>query len=252
MKTGIQVSSFKPVLTNEAQVKNAFAQMKAMGCQYVQLQWIDPSVPIELIAACLKETGIQAVSVQDFYEVVRQNRQYYVDLNAQTGGKWMCVSRIPDRLKSREGLSTYVQELRALQRELDPYGQKLCYHAVSADFAPLDGIDPVAYLLDAMPELSICADLYHINKVGLDMQQWIRRYAGRVCMVHFKDAQTANGTEQLVPAGQGDINWTGVVSACAQAGVEYAFVEQERWTRDPFVCLKEALDWLDDQLKACA
>lgn len=248
MKTGIQVSSLKPVLTTEAEVKTAFEKMKAMGCKWVQLQWIHPSVPVEHIAACLQETGIQSVSVQDFYEVIRQNRQYYIDLNAKTGGTWMCVSRIPDRLKTREGLDAYVAELRAFQQELDAYGQKLCFHAVSADFAPIDGLDPVGYLLESMPELAICADLYHVNKVGLDMASWLRRYAGRVCMVHFKDKQGIGESEQLVPAGQGDTDWTGVASACVETGVEYGFVEQERWTRDPFDCMKEALDWLDEQV----
>ncbi|MBR6571659.1 MAG: sugar phosphate isomerase/epimerase [Clostridia bacterium] len=249
MKTGIQVSSLKPVLTTEQEVKTAFEKMKAMGCQYVQLQWIDPLVPIGVIADCLQETGIQSVSVQDFYETIRQNKAYYVELNARTGGKWMCVSRIPERLKTRSGLDEYVRELRSFQKELDEVGQQLCFHAVSADFAPIDGIDPVAYLFDAMPELAICADLYHLNKVGIEMNAWLHRYAGRVVMAHFKDKTGFGEQEQLVPAGQGDTDWTDVAVTCRETGVQYGFVEQERWTRDPFDCMKEALSWLDGQLK---
>ncbi len=245
MKTGIQVSSLKPVLTTEAEVKTAFEKMKSMGCQWVQLQWIDPSVSVEFIVQCLKETGIRSVSVQDFYEVIRQNKRYYIDLNGLTGGRWMCVSRIPDRLKSREGLDAYVGELRAFQQELDAYGQKLCFHAVAADFALIDELNPVEYLLDAMPEMAICVDLYHVNKVGLDMNEWLRRYAGRVCMVHFKDE--ADG--QLVPAGQGATDWTDVAQTCVETGVEYGFVEQEKWTRDPFDCMQEAMEWLNGQLQ---
>lgn len=248
MKTGIQVSSLKPVLTSEAEVQAAFDKMKAMGCRWVQLQWIDPGVPIDFIANCLRRTGIRSVSVQDFYEVIRQNKPYYIDLNAQTGGVWMCVSRIPDRLKTRAGLDEYAKELCAFQQELDAYGQRLCFHAVAADFAPIDGLNPVAYLLETMPELAVCADLYHVNKVGLDMNEWLRRYAGRICMVHFKDRQVLAGGERLVPAGQGDTDWTGVVSACVEAGVTYGFVEQESWDRDPFDCMKEALDWVNGQL----
>ena len=245
MKTGIQVSSFKPVLTNEAEVKTAFEKMKAMGCEWVQLQWIDPSVSIEWIAQCMQETGIRSVSVQDFYEIIRQNKTYYIDLNEKTGGTWMCVSRIPDRLKTRGGLDAYVQELRDFQKELDVYGQKLCFHAVAADFTPIDGIDPVEYLLDAMPEMAICADLYHVNKVGLDMNAWLKRYAGRICMVHFKDER--NG--QLVPCGTGEADWTDVVRTCEENGVAYGFAEQERWDGDPFECLQQAMDWVKKQQK---
>jgi len=248
MKTGIQVSSFKPVLTTEAEVKTAFDHMKAMGCQWVQLQWIDPAVSIDFIADCLQNTGIRSVSVQDFYEVIRQNKPYYMELNARTGGVWMCVSRVPERLKTRAGLDEYVKELRAFQQELEACGQKLCFHAVGMDFTPIDGIDPVAYLLDAMPELAICVDFYNIRKAGHDPLAYLQRYAGRVCMVHFKDSAVIEGMEQLVPAGQGDTDWTGVAKACKEAGVEYGFVEQERWLRDPFDCMKEALDWLNAEV----
>lgn len=244
METGVQISSFKPILLTEAQVQTALDRIKAMGCDTVQLQWIDRSVPIGAIAAALETAGLRSVSVQDFYEVIRQDPEYYIGLNRATGGEWMCVSRIPDRLKTPAGLDEYVAELREFQEKLDHYGQKLCFHPVSGDFTPIGGMDPVEYLLEAMPELAVCADLYHLNKCR-DMAAWLRRYAGRVCMVHFKEGKKMpDGTEALVPAGQGDMDWTGVVEACLETGVSYAFVEQERWQGDPFDRIAEALTWL--------
>lgn len=247
MKIGIQVSSLKPLLLTEAQVKDAFAKMRALDCRTVQLQWIDPSVPREVIACALRENGMESVSVQDFYETVLDNFLHYVNLNAITGGGWLCVSRIPERLKSREGLDGFAAELRGMQRKLDPFGQRLCFHPVTADFTAVPGIHAVDYLMEAMPELSLCLDLYHLNRCCGDMPGYLRRYAGRVCMVHFKDSRG----ECLVPAGQGDTVWTGVADACLDAGVSYAFVEQEHWQRDPYTCLKEAMDWLRGEMVAC-
>ena len=114
MKIGIQVSSLKPLLLTEEQVRQAFCKMKALGCNVVQLQWIDPSVSIDSIAQALRDSGIDSVSVQDFYESVLQNFEYYAQLNSATGGTWLCVSRIPERLKSPQGLDAYIQELRDL------------------------------------------------------------------------------------------------------------------------------------------
>ena len=244
MQLGIQVSSLKPLLLTEEQTCEAFQKIAALGCKTVQLQWIDPSVPIPAIARFLSDCGITSVSVQDFTHLVRQNLDYYVNLNAQTHAPWLCISRIPDHLKSPSGLDVYIAELRALQTRLDPMGQRICFHPVSADFTAVPGMNAVEYLFDHMPELAICLDLYHLNRNCTDMPAFIRRYAGRICMVHFKDALG----DTLVPAGQGDTDWTGVVAACLDAGVPYAFVEQERWTRDPYDCLAEALTWLRRQL----
>ena len=244
MENGIQVSSLKPLLLTAEQVRQAFSRLKDLGCKTVQLQWIDPSVPPEVIAQALRENQIRSVSVQDFYDLVLENLDYYTRLNAATGGEWLCVSRIPDRLKSSEGLDVYISELRALQEALTPLGQKLCFHPVSGDFSAVPGRNAVEYLLQRMPELDLCLDLYHLNRSCPDMPAFIRRFGSRICMVHFKDAVG----DALVPAGQGDTNWNGVVKACLEAGVPYAFVEQERWTKDPYDCLKEAMSWLDLEL----
>lgn len=239
MNIGIQVSSLKPLLLTEEQVQQGFRKMKVLGCNVVQLQWIDPSVSIDSIAQALRNNGIDSVSVQDFYESVLQNFEYYAMLNSATGGTWLCVSRIPDRLKSLHGLDAYIEELREMQKKLDSLGQKLCFHPVSADFTAVPGMNAVEYLLEHMPELTLCLDLYHLNRNCSDMPAFIRRWGNRICMVHFKDAIG----DTLVPTGQGDTDWTRVVEACLEVGVPYAFVEQERWANDPFECLKEALDW---------
>lgn len=245
MENGIQVSSLKPLLLTDEQVQEAFYKMKELGCMAVQLQWIDPSVSAEHVAQTLRDSGMVSVSVQDFYDLILSNLEYYTRLNAATGGTWLCVSRIPERLKSPEGLELYIAELRDMQKKLDPLGQRLCFHPVSADFTAIPGRNAVDYLLEHMPELEICLDLYHLNRNCPDMPGFIRRYGSRICMVHFKDAIG----DTLVPAGQGDTDWSGVVRACLETGVPYAFVEQERWNRDPYLCLKEAMDWLDQEIQ---
>ena len=245
MKTGIQVSSLKPLLGTPEQVHIAFDKMAALGCRSVQLQWIDPSVAPEVIGAEVKRTGMESVGTQDFYDKVRADLNYYVNLNKETCGPWLTVSRIPERCKSREGLDVFVRELRQLQEYLAPLGQKLCLHPVTADYTALPGFDAVGYLMEQLPELTLCLDLFHLNRNCDDMPAFIRRYSGRIPMVHFKDAD-AQG--KLVPAGSGIVRWQGVMEACLEAGVEYGFAEQETWDTDPYQCLSRALVWIESQM----
>ena len=244
MKTGIQISSLKPLLTNPERVTAAFEKMASLGCRYGQLQWIDPSVPIAHIAETMAKTRMESLGTQDFYVTVAENFEYYVNLNTATKGIWLTVSRIPERCKSREGLDVFAAELTALQQRLAPLGQRVCFHPVTADYTAVPGISAVEYLLEKLPWLELCLDLFHLDKNVSDMPGFIRRYAGRIPMAHFKDHR--DGT--LVPAGQGQVRWEGVVRACLDAGVSYALAEQETWDRDPYLCLEEALDWLHGQI----
>lgn len=243
MKTGIQLSSLRPLLTGEEALLDALTRLRDMGCDFVQLQWIDRRVSISAIQEGLRRAGIKSVSVQDLFQAVQAEPDYYLRLNQETGGTWLCVSRIPKEYRTREGLKAFVRELSNLSRKAEQLGQRLCFHPVRDDFHCVDGIDPVAYLLEEMPELKIAADLYHLSRER-DMKLWLRQYAGRVCMVHFKDA---DGDNQLVPPGQGVTDWAGIPALCSQIGVAYAFVEQEQWQGDPFLAMKDGLDWLNQQ-----
>lgn len=243
MELGIQVSSLKPLLNTPEQVDQVFARMAQMGCRWVQLQWIDPAVSPEDIAAALNRHGLCSVSVQDFCTSIRETLEYYVNLNQRTGGRWLCVSRIPEEYKSPQGLAAFALELDALNEKISPLGQQVCFHPVSADFQAVPELDAVEFLLEKLPWMPLCLDLYHLNRCCGDMPGYIRRHAGRICMVHFKDSRDGH----LVPAGRGDTPWEGVAQACRDAGVEYAFVEQETWDGDPFQCLQEALGWLKQQ-----
>lgn len=244
MQTGIQISSLKPLLGSEAQVREAFFQVAALGCSVVQLQWVHPAVSPEEIAAALNDAGLRSVSVQDTFDAVRSNPEYYFRLNALTGGQWLCVSRVPEEMKSPAGLRQYAGEIHALMEEAREWGQRVCFHPVAGDYAPIGGVCPVDYLLEQLPDLRLCLDLFHLHKAGYPMPAWIQAHGESIEMVHFKDEKG----NDLCPAGQGDICWNGVVNVCLKAGISYAFVEQEAWDRSPYACLSEALAWLNNEI----
>ena len=246
MKIGVQISSLKPLLTTAGGVEAAFGKIAALGVDTVQLQWIDPAVSIPQIGEALMAHGVRSVSVQDFSTAVLRDPAYYLELNGVTGGTWLCLSRVPDR--TRAGLERYAQALEDLRDRAAERQQMLCFHPVAADLSPVDGICPVDFLMERLKWLDLCWDLFHVHKAGLSIPDTLKKYPHRVCMVHFKDfRRLPDGTELLVPAGQGDIDWAGAVEACRRIGVPCAFVEQEAWDRDPYDCLGEALRWLQGQ-----
>lgn len=259
MISGIQVSSLKPLLTSPEQVYEAFKKIKEMGCDIVQLQWIDPSVPISDISDALRTNNLTAVSVQELFPVFDANRDYYYELCRSCNCDELCLSRIPEACTSAAGLIDYAITLSSIHEELQKEGRHLSFHPTKNDFSFVDDSHNDAcnctrkldVLLKNLPDtVTLCLDLYHVEHAGLSIADTLRHYGARVTEVHFKDYKLlADGSEVLVPAGQGDIAWDEAIKECLHQNVIYGYVEQERWERDPFNCLQEAFDWLNTHYK---
>lgn len=248
-RAGIQVSSLKALLQTEEEMRKTLARLGEMGCRMVQLQWIGPDIPAEVIAGAVKEAGLVSVSTQDHYEAVTGGLEKTLRLNDLCGSSHVCVSGIPEKYRSRGGCIAFAAELDALSLRLEKEGKVLSFHPRKQEFDLFDGTPGVELLMEhTRKEVCLGLDLYHVRKAGLDGAEWIRRYAPRIDFVHFKDCvRLPDGGEKLVPAGQGDTDWTPMVKACLEENIPWAFAEQESWDRDPFVCMEESFRWLTEQ-----
>ncbi|MFT3976018.1 MAG: sugar phosphate isomerase/epimerase [Sphingomonas bacterium] len=135
---------------------------------------------------------------------------------------------------------------------LRPHGIALGYHNHNLEFKPHDGTTGWAVMMKEIdPDLVFLElDLGWLAAAGLDPAAELRRYKGRVKMVHLKDIKAStkiNYALEQDPAevGEGKLNWREILPACMEAGVEHYFVEQEApFVRDRFESMKMSHDFL--------
>lgn len=164
----------------------------------------------------------------------------------------------------RAALTTAVQQggldmwkrMAALLNEkaaaLRPFGIQLGYHNHNMEFAPVGGSSGWDVLMAELdPTLVfIELDLGWVAAAGRDPAVEIARLKGRVRMVHVKDIKkttTPNFALEQDPAevGLGMLDWRKILPACADAGVEHYYVEQEPpFTRDRFESMRLSRDFL--------
>jgi len=243
---GFQVSSLKPFLTTPRDVLTTFHKLYDIGYRELQIQWISPDVPDEFVLDALQETELACVATQDYYHIVRDNFDRFIYMNKLWSSRYLTVSRIPREYMSGEGLKAFSRELCRIADALRDNGIILTFHPVAADFAAVEGRNAVEWLLEYLPndvQLTMC--IYHVVKAGLNPLEMLERYRGRVDLVHFKDSVVLqDGSENLMPIGQGRIEWDQIFKACHETGVKWGFVEQENWQKDAFVCAKESYDYV--------
>lgn len=135
---------------------------------------------------------------------------------------------------------------------LRPFGIEVGYHNHNMEFKPLGattGWDLFVGELD--PDLVFFElDLGWLAAGGRDPAAELRRYKGRVKMVHMKDIKATTRTnfvleQDPVEVGLGKLDWRTILPACVEAGVEHYYVEQEApFVRDRFDSMKLSHDFL--------
>lgn len=246
-RIGYQLSSLRPKLTMEEEVREALRKLSAMGYKDLQIQWIAPSVSDEAVAEILRENDMLCLGVQDRYPAVRENWDRMVEQNRLWGGADLCISGIPVEATTLSGLERYAVELSAMADRLSGEGMTLSFHPVRADYAPVEGISALDRLLEAVPLMGLTLCVYHAEKAGRDPVELLERYQWRVRLVHCKDYRSGENGDVLTPTGQGVVDWPSILDTCQRTGVPYVLAEQEQWDKDPFLCARESLEYLREQ-----
>src|SRR5690606_21554503 len=97
---------------------------------------------------------------------------------------------------------------------------------------------------ERLPGLLAQFDLGWVKMGGRDPAEYVRRYAGRVPLVHAKDFK-ADGTDAEL--GRGVVDWDSAIKACLAAGVEYVIVEQEQYEVSSLESAKRNFAWFRER-----
>ncbi len=250
MHIGVQISSVRVHLQTPADLRSSLLKAARIGYRHIQMQWQSPDIPDGYIKDALAEAGLTCLGTQDYTHEVLPALARVIAQNKLWGGRYVCVSGIPEAQMSLEGCRAFARTLAGVSARLQDEGLVLQFHPRAAEFASFGGARAVEILMQEIPaHFQMEIDVYHVQKAGLSPAEWIRRMAGRMDVVHLKDMASLNPADKtLTPVGQGALAWPDILSACRDAGVVYLLAEQESWAKDPFMCLKESYDFLQAAL----
>ena len=239
MIIGIQLSSVKKYLQTFANVRASLRKFADAGYRYAQIQWTGASVSAQEMAFALKETGLTAVSVQDYTHAVLGNIEYYLRLADACEFQDITISGIPADELTPDGILRFAERIEPFHRRLISEGRTLSFHPRWQELSDVDGVCALTRLMDASdPALRVLPDVNHIIRNKLDAPSFIRSLAGRADMIHCKDSvDDTRESSHLTVVGQGCVSWSPILSAAEEIGIRYAFTEQESWDGDAFECL---------------
>lgn len=236
-QVGLILYTLRDFLKTRDEIARTLERVKKIGYGTVEITSTG-AISNEELGKILLDNELAAVSCHASWDGLTNDLQRELDNWKQIGCHHLVVSSIPGPYRERkaEGYREFAKTASEIAAKMKEQGMTLGYHNHSFEFEKDGGMvlqdilrtegDPDLFLFEI--------DTYWVQHGGGDPAQWIRKVAGRVPTVHMKD-MVMDGSNQLFgEVGEGNLNWTEILKACKQAGVEYYIVEQDRCQRDPF------------------
>jgi len=249
MKIGLQLYSVRDALKSDLQ--GTLRAVKEMGYDCVELAGGRYGLTGREMNEALKETGLVCISVHSSPSLFQEDRQDVLSYLKELGAPYSVIPMAPGRL---EAFSVHWEETVSLFGEMGRFfseaGVQLLYHNHDFEFETIGDGPVIDRLLEELKDALLPEpDLCWISYGGTKPSEFLRRYAGRVPVVHLKDYNLSNLPSKPIhrllaegypkpekksaagfsyaPVGSGVEDWEDAISACRDAGSEYLVVEQD-------------------------
>ena len=234
------LDGFAETLKKVAQIGYKIVQVSGT-CDY-EADWLREQLQNNGLSCCLTHINPKKLQKQTA-QVIREHEMFDC--------RYIGIGSLPD-LWSREtdaAMEDFIRDYKPVAQRIAQNGYYLSYHNHDLEFEKAaDGRIYLEHLEQAFrpAEMGFTIDTYWVQSGGGDAAYWIQRLSGRVPCVHLKDMVFSRRDGRLMtPVGSGNINFESILQACADAGTEYAIVEQDDcYGEDPFQCLKQSYQYL--------
>lgn len=244
-----QMYSLREFTQTPADIAKTLAKVKAIGYEAVQISGFGPYEAAE-VAKILEGEGLICASSHTSLERLEEELDAFIEEHHLWGCKHTAIASMPEEYQNPNGILAFASKADEIGNKLAQAGIVLSYHNHNFEFAKSGGKTWLEILYDNTNPQYLQAELdtYWVQAGGGDPAEWIRKYPGRMQMMHVKDMVIGpDGQQRFAEIGEGNLNWPAILSAARDAGVEWYCVEQDDcYGSDPFDCLKTSLENLHE------
>lgn len=242
-----EVSKFPPGLAlytlRDSLREDYFGTLKKvadMGYHTVEL-FGHEHIPAREMKRALYDLGLRAVSIfvrgSDLEKGLKEHLEYAKSIKSQFIVTDAPAETFQDETKF-QGLITLLKKTAKILKQNN---LQLLYHPHAPEFEKINNQFILDRLLKGVgPDLQLELDVYWIKKAGLSPHKTLKKYKGRVPLIHVKDIGKQGETKEV---GYGNFDWPSIFSVATDIGVRYYFVEQDV-TPHPLKSVEMSIDYL--------
>jgi sugar phosphate isomerase/epimerase len=243
-RVGLQLYTVRDAMQKD--VPGTLAKVAQIGYKEVEFAGYFGHSPNE-IRELLKKNGLTSPSSHVAYPESMEAWKKTVDEAKTAGHQYVTVAWTPeDKRTGPDAWKRIADTYNQAGRVAKDAGLRFAYHnhdyelAKSGDVVPLD-----ALFQDTDPALvTFEMDLYWMVHGGADPLAYMKKYPGRVGMVHVKDAK-GDAEKTMTAVGQGTIDFKKIFEWDEDHGahIKHYFVEHDQ-PADPFASITTSYNYL--------
>ena len=267
MKSGLNLYSLNKFIKTDEGYLDTLQKLKEMGYAYVQFSGREFNA--ELIKKGIDESGLPVVLTHNPLARFLEDSDKLMEDHDFIGCKNI-------GLGSFGGLGAYrdenrfkelVEKLNIIAEKLVKNGYKFFYHNHHMEFVKMsNGQTMYDYMIENAPYFNYTIDTHWLQYGGVSVIEYVKKLSGKIECVHLKDfgvsiktdeeelKKAVKTTDQLnfniMPVGDGNMNFKDIVEACKESGTKYFIVEQDNACtfEDPFGQVKRSCDYIAENL----
>ena len=217
--------------------------------------------------ALCEQIGLVALSAHVPF-VDMMNDPSVLDDYAAIGCKYVVIPYLTEEYRpGNEKFNEVIKGAAMLGEKANRLGMTLAYHNHDFEFTKIDGAYALDILYSEVPASLLQAELdtCWVRVGGEDPAAYVRKYAGRVDVLHLKDyfgSKTENmyaligldedekkdtqGKFEFRPVGSGVQDFHGILAAAEESGVKWVVVEQDEPSMGltPIECAEKSILYL--------
>lgn len=251
----------------ESDFDGTLKKVKDLGYDGVEFAGLHGKSAAEVKKIC-DEIGLVPISAHVPYgELVKGEETFKT--YAEIGCKYIVIPWIGgEYLAGGEKNAEFIENVKKFGELANANGMKLGYHNHDFEFQKVDG----EYKLDRLYSdvsadlLSTQLDTCWVNVGGENPADYIRKYNGRIEIIHLKDfvggksenmygligadgkekAEDTSKKFELRPVGYGVQNFPAILDACKEVNAKWVIVEQDSPSMDktPLECAEMSINYL--------
>jgi sugar phosphate isomerase/epimerase len=228
-RIGVQLYTVRDLLQQD--FEGTLARVSDIGYRSVEFAGYYQRSP-EQIRELLDRLRLVAPSTHVGVNALRQDFSGQVRSARVIGHEYLTLPsyRVGQDVDPVAGWRAAAEEFNSLARRCREEGLRFAYHNHAWEFQRIDGgTTPYDILLrETDPDLvDFQLDLYWAHHAGRDPARLFEQYPGRFTMWHVKDMRDPQDTREMVPVGQGEIDFRDLFRRADQSGLRHFFVEHD-------------------------